>query len=152
VFRRLARKLVIFMFICGFLSAIGGMVYNWQHTKPDSSIVSKERLVFTDSNTDTNAKSGDPYAAFGGQTLDSIKPCPVSNTQWTPINPRDMPCRETQAESDARVAWAKAQAEQDASNRRIGVLFIGLYGFIMGGLAGIILWVLYRAARFAITG
>jgi len=62
------------------------------------------------------------------------------------------PCNLTAAQQTRITQQMESKYSAEVSSRRQGIVIAGLLGFVFGALAGIAAWILYRAARFAITG
>jgi hypothetical protein len=97
-----------------------------------------------------------PWLKYSGQYSNkdvdqSTPPCPPGTGAWTSLD-TDHPCELTaQQRVTITDEWQKMY-EADLSARRQGIVMAGLLGFVLGMAAGIIAWILYRGARFAITG
>jgi hypothetical protein len=133
VFRRLARELVIFMFIAGFVGVCIGIAYEFKQTKPPPPMVGAEPIS-------------------KGAVLGSGPPCLAPRDQWQVVNPNDPTCQETPEQAAAREDRFEADEKARRQERLLDVLVFGVFGFGVGALVGVALWLFYRAGRFAITG
>jgi hypothetical protein len=152
MFRKLARELLIFMFVTGFIGASIGMVHEFEATKPivvitpDSSAAAEPGTVPVPPGAcivrAPNEKAGPGEAPS----------CPP-RMYWENEAKKYGGTFETPesraADEKARFA-AGEKAKRDA--RPADIVIFGALGFGLGALAGIVLWAFYRAARFAITG
>jgi hypothetical protein len=150
--RRLARELVIFVFIAGFIGSAVGSVHEFEQTKPVPATMPVDV----------------PRGVPPGATLVPIKPpppgfvidplpiCKTVEDDWQVRDPTAPLCQETQEQIDSRLAREKARFEAGEKAKResrlLDVSAFGVFGFGIGGLAGALLWVFYRGARFAIYG
>jgi hypothetical protein len=76
--------------------------------------------------------------------------------EWQHVKPNEAPCQETPDQIAGRLAREKERFEAGEKARRqsrlLDVSAFGVFGFGLGALVGLVLWVFYRAARFAIKG
>jgi hypothetical protein len=136
-FRRLARELVIFIFIAGFIGTSIGIAYEFEQTKPVAPDVPPGVTL-------------EPIP--NGALIGSGPPCTAAADLWKMLNPDGLPCQETPEQGAAREARFEAGEKAKRQERLLNVTAFGVFGFGFGGLAGVVLWVFYRGARFAIKG
>ena len=163
VFRKLARELVIFIFIAGFLGAGIGMFHELEATKP-SVTITPDLLPVVNSvpMPDGACVLRAPKETTGPGEIPSCPPWQyyqalrngTATDEWQVRRPEG--CQETPEQIMQRQTWAKARFEAgETSNREARpakVAIFGVFGFGIGALAGMVLWVFYRGIRFAISG
>jgi hypothetical protein len=144
VFRRLARELVIFVFIIGFIGACIGTGHEFEQTKPSPMPVTITPDVPEGVTVFPNGYRVEP------------PPCTAAKDEWQTVKQNAIPCMETPEQIAGRLAREKERYEAGEKAKResrlVDVSAFGVFGFGIGGLAGALLWGFYRGARFAIYG
>jgi hypothetical protein len=176
VFRKLARELVISMFICGFIGAPWAAFYNAQTAPMPMIVITPDAsrpmpinacVVRPPNVSDVPGESPScpPWIYWaeeakqnGGKvvrpdTNHAFEPpdCPPGKEAWTPVAPNNA-CVLTRQQLAKIKEQQAAIHKEELSHRREVIAVAGLFGFMFGLGARIVVWILYRAARFAITG
>jgi len=148
VFRKLARELVIFMFICGFIGASWAAIYTVQ-SKPIPKIADTPTTL--DGVPDAHGYTIEPPPFDPSKPYTALRSCPPNTDAWS-VYAQISPCQLTPEQQNS-IREQNIQIYKDAlQSRRVAVALAGLFGFLFGAAVGIVAWILYRGARFAITG
>ena len=148
MFRKLARELVIFMFVFGFIGAAWAATYTAETTPTPKVVITPSVLSAV---PDAHGYTVEPPQFDPAKPYATLPPCPPEIDAWT-VYRQHQPCM-LSPEQQASINMQNAEIYQRSlQSRREAIGFAGIFGFAVGLGAGIVAWIFYRGARFAITG